>query len=138
MTLLKDAENSNFHSTVLELLTEHGFDGMAQALTVLFNEAMKIERQQFLQAEPFERATGRVGYANGFKGKSLKSRVGILNLQIPQVRDLPAGMPNFYPQSVERGLRSERALKIALAEMYLKGVARARSRTLRKSSAVSK
>lgn len=103
----------------LELLTENGFDGMADAMRVLFNEAMKIERAEFLNAAPHERTEERVGYANGYKPKRVKTRVGELDLRVPQVRDAPEP---FYPQSLERGVRSERALKVAIAEMYVQGV----------------
>jgi transposase-like protein len=48
--------------------------------------------------------------------------VGKIALKIPQVRDLPAGSDGFYPKSLEKGIRSERALKLALAEMYIHGV----------------
>jgi putative transposase len=58
-----------------------------------------------------------VGYANGFKPKQIKSRVGQLNVSIPQVRE-----SDFYPSSLEKGMRSERALRTALAEMYVTGV----------------
>ncbi len=47
----------------------------------------------------------------------MKTRLGALELQVPQTRDT-----EFYPSSIERGSRSERALKVAIAEMYLKGV----------------
>lgn len=107
---------------VLELLTEHGFASMSQALSILFDEAMKIERTEFLKAAPYERSSERVGHANGFKPKNLKTRIGELDLRIPQVRGLPEGTEPFYPRSLERGLRSERALKLAVAEMYLQGV----------------
>ena len=50
---------------VLELLTEHGFEGMAQAIEILLNEAMKLEREEFLGAEAHERTSDRRGYANG-------------------------------------------------------------------------
>ncbi len=40
---------------ILQLLVEHGFDGMANAMEILFNEAMKIERAQYLNAEPYQR-----------------------------------------------------------------------------------
>jgi len=103
----------------LESLVEEGFDGMATAMQILFNEAMKIERSQFLRAEPHERTSEREGYANGFKPKSVKSRIGRLDLRIPQVRVTETP---FYPRSLERGLRSERALKLAIAEMYVQGV----------------
>ena len=71
-----------------------------------------------MRAELYERTDERKGYANGFKPKHLKSRVGMLNLQIPKVRD---GV-SFYPASLERGLRSDRALLLGIAEMYLNGV----------------
>lgn len=107
---------------VLEVLIENGLDGMATAMEVIFNEAMKIERSSFLGAEPHERTTDRRGYGNGYKDKTVRSRVGALKLKIPQVRDLKDPESGFYPKSLERGLRSERALKLAVAEMYVQGV----------------
>jgi transposase-like protein len=112
--------DSRYIDRVLELLTENGFDGIATALEILFNEAMKIERSEFLQAGPYERSDDRRGYANGFKPKRVKTRVGELDLAIPQVRGVEG--EGFYPKSLERGVRSERALKLAIAEMYVQGV----------------
>ena len=63
----------------------------------------------------------RRGYANGFTRKRVKTRVGELDLRVPQVRDVEDG-EEFYPQALERGVRSERALKLAIAEMYVQGV----------------
>jgi transposase-like protein len=102
---------------VLELLTEQGTDGLAQALRILLNAAMIIEREHFLNAAPYERTQDRRDYSNGFKPKRLRTRVGDLDLLIPQVRN-----SDFYPQALERGSRSERALKLSLAEMYVQGV----------------
>jgi len=106
----------------LEILTENGMDGMAKALEIMFNTAMKIERGEFLKAGPFERTDERIGHANGFKPRRVQTRAGALELAIPQVRGLDDGAAGFYPQSLERGVRSERALKLALAEMYVQGV----------------
>ncbi len=106
----------------LESLMEHGFDGMGEALRILMNEAMKLERSAFLQAGPYQRSENRLGHANGFKDKTVDTRVGPIRLQVPQVRGLPADLVGFYPQSLEKGLRSERALKLAIAEMYVTGV----------------
>jgi len=106
----------------MESLIENGLDGMGDALRILMNEAMKIERSEFLQAAPYQRSDERVGYANGFKDKTVDTRVGKIGLQVPQVRGLPADLVGFYPQSLEKGLRSERALKLAIAEMYVSGV----------------
>lgn len=102
---------------ILELLAEHGFEGMAQAMQILFNEAMKLERNLVLGAQPYQRTSQRRGYANGFKPKTVDSRVGRLELAVPQTRGIA-----FYPSALERGTRSERALKLAVAEMYLQGV----------------
>jgi transposase-like protein len=108
---------------VLEVLTEHGLGAMAEAMETLMNEAMRLERAAFLGAAPGERSSERIGHANGFKDKTVRSRLGELALRVPQVRPLPNGEPiGFYPKSLERGLRSERALKLAIAEMYVQGV----------------
>jgi len=109
-------ENSTFHD-VLKLLTADGFNGLGEAVRRLINEAMRLERQNHLGVGPYERSEDRQGYANGYKPKTVKTRVGELTFAIPQVRD--AG---FYPSSLDKGLRSERALKLALAEMYVQGV----------------
>ena len=64
----------------LELLKENGFDGMAEAVTLLMNVAMAAERSEYLGARPYERSATRVGHANGFKDKTLKTRIGELPL----------------------------------------------------------
>jgi putative transposase len=107
---------------VVEVLIDEGLEGMDRAFEILMNEAMKVERSRFLGAGPYERTEGRRGYSNGYKPKTVKSRVGALRMAIPQVRGLPPGCEGFYPRSLERGLRSERALKLAMAEMYVQGV----------------
>ncbi len=101
----------------MELLIEHGFGGVASAMSILLNAAMRLERSRYLKAEPYERNEHRRGYANGYKLKTVKTKAGEIQLAIPQTRD-----SRFYPSSLQRGLRSDRALKIALAEMYVQGV----------------
>ena len=115
---------------VLEALITNGLEGMTAAMTTLFNEAMKIERSRFLNAGPHERTGERIGYANGYKSKTTHSRLGEMQLRIPQVRNLPAWTEGFYPQSLERGQRSERAFKLALAEMYVQGVSTRRVKAI--------
>lgn len=114
--------DGNALDVVLETLTESGFEGMANAMEVLINEAMRLERCEFLGAKPYERSATRRGHANGFKPKRLRTRVGELNLDVPQVRGVEGEEEPFYPKSLERGVRSERALKLAVAEMYVQGV----------------
>jgi putative transposase len=106
---------------VVQVLAEHGFDGMAQAMELLLNECMKIERQEALGVGPYQRGEARHGQANGFKPRTIKTRIGPLALAVPQVRGA-----KFYPQALERGSRSEKALRLALAEMYVQGVSTAK------------
>ncbi|MDP2793108.1 MAG: IS256 family transposase [Sulfurisoma sp.] len=95
----------------------NGLDGAGEALRILVNEASKIERNHFLNAQSHERTAERTDYANGFKPKTVMTRVGQLTFDVPQVRG-----GGFYPSALEKGTRTEQALNIALAEMYVQGV----------------
>jgi putative transposase len=111
--------NPELLNTILQLLTDQGATGgLAEGIRLLVNEAMRQERSQALQAQPYQRTQNRQGHANGFKPKALTTRVGSIQFQIPQVR----GGLQFYPSALEKGVRSEQALKLALAEMYVQGV----------------
>lgn len=101
----------------LEELTEQGLEGLPDLIRTLVNEAMQIERERYLKAKLYQRSEERRGHANGYKPKTVKTRVGEVTFDIPQVRE-----SGFYPQALEKGLRSERALMMALAEMYVQGV----------------
>lgn len=98
-------------------LLANGLDGAGEALRILVNEASKLERAQFLNAQPHERTVGRTDYANGFKPKTVMTRLGEQTFDIPQVRG-----GGFYPSALEKGSRTEQALNLAFAEMYVQGV----------------
>src|SRR3990167_2646604 len=115
-TMIHKQEHS-LNSEILEMLSKEGLDGMNQAVKILMNAAMLLEREKYLGAALHERTEERRGYANGFKPKTVQTRIGSLELEVPQTRD-----GQFYPNCLEKGLRSERALKLALAEMYVNGV----------------
>ncbi len=104
--------------TVLEIINTGGMENLGEAISILINEAMKAERSSVLNAQPWQRTDRRTGYANGFKDKSVASKLGKLLLNVPQVR----GDVEFYPSALEKGIRSEKALKLAMAEMYVQGV----------------
>jgi transposase-like protein len=110
-------ENCTLPQEILEMITAGGLDSLPELIRILVNEAMKLEREQHLGAEAYERTAERQGYANGYKPKTVKTRVGEIEFAIPQVRE-----GDFYPAALEKGLRSERALTLALAEMYVQGV----------------
>jgi len=100
-------------------LITHGPGGMATVFTRFFNLAMRFERENFLGARHYERSEERRGYANGVKSKRIDTPAGTLTLEIPKT----AGTDEpFYPQSLDRGTRTSRALMLAVAEMYVKGV----------------
>lgn len=110
--------DTTFLNQIVNDICAEGTEGFAKVLISLLNHAMCIERSQALKAAPYERSDARKGYANGFKPKTLKTRLGELTVAVPQVR----GEVEFYPSALERGQRSERALTLAIAEMYVKGV----------------
>jgi transposase-like protein len=114
---MPNQNNDNSLQDILELLTENGLEGATEALRMLLNAAMFLEREKFLGATHYERTEQRRGQANGYKNKTVQTRSGALTVDVPQVRD-----GSFYPSSLEKGIRSERALKCALAEMYVQGV----------------
>src|SRR5579883_30223 len=109
--------DSNVIEAVVQLLSENGFANMAEAMRIVLNEAMRVERSQVLQAQPYERTDRRRGYANGYKPKTMATRLGDITFDVPQTRGV-----EFYPSALEKGVRSERALKVAIAEMYVHGV----------------
>lgn len=111
-----ELDNHPLSAAYMAILNQ-GLDGAGEALRILVNEACKIERNFHLNAQPFERTEQRQGYANGFKPKTVLTRMGELTFSVPQVRD-----SSFYPSALEKGSRTEQAINIALAEMYVQGV----------------
>jgi len=109
--------NCTLPTEILEQIAAEGLEALPELIRVLINEAMRLERDQHLGAGPYERSPERKGHANGYKSKTVKTRVGEIQFEVPQVRQ-----GHFYPDALEKGLRSERALTLALAEMYVQGV----------------
>jgi transposase-like protein len=102
---------------MLARIASEGFDFLPELIRMVINAAMQAERQQYLQVAPYQHSEDRTGHANGYKPKTVHTRVGDVTFSIPQVRE-----GGFYPEALEKGLRSERALVLALAEMYVQGV----------------
>ena len=103
--------------TFAQDIAERGLEAIPELMRVLINNAMQVERSKYLQAGEYERTEERKGHANGYKPKTVKTRIGEITFAVPQVRE-----GGFYPSALEKGLRSERALMITLAEMYVQGV----------------
>ena len=83
----------------------------------LLQELLEWEFTHFLGAEPYERTPKRQGYRNGYRERQLHTRVGTLTLRVPRDRE-----GRFSPSLFARYQRSEKALVLALQEMYLHGV----------------
>ena len=111
--------------TFAEEIAEKGLEAIPEMMRVLINNAMQVERSRYLQAEQYERTKDRKGHANGFKPKTIQTRIGNITFAVPQVRE-----GGFYPSALEKGLRSERALTITLAEMYVQGVSTRKVKTI--------
>jgi transposase-like protein len=110
-------EDFTLPAELMEQVQEQGLEVLPDLIRIVINAAMQAERQQYLKVEPYERSAEREAHANGYKPKTLRTRVGEITFAVPQVRE-----GGFYPQALEKGLRSERALTLALAEMYVQGV----------------
>jgi len=106
---------------ILELAQEvfESRDGLKEFLEILLAQVMDAEVTAHVGALPHERkVSGRRGYRNGTKPRSLKTRVGELNLSVPQTRHCEP----YHPSMFGKWQRSERALLVACAEMYFQGV----------------
>jgi putative transposase len=110
-------EDFTLPAEIMEQVQAQGLDVLPELIRIVINAAMQAERSEHLQAGPYQHSEERQGYANGYKPKTMRTRVGDITFAVPQVRE-----GGFYPQALEKGLRSERALTLALAEMYVQGV----------------
>lgn len=97
---------------------EAGEDVLREMVRTLVQELLEEEVTEHVGAAPHERTADRRGYRNGHKPRRWKTRVGELELQVPQVRGTEPYQPSFWA----RFERSERALLTACAEMYFQGV----------------
>ncbi|MHB1842504.1 MAG: IS256 family transposase [Sulfobacillus sp.] len=92
-------------------------DGLARLVESVLNQILEAQVTERLGAEPYERTADRQGYRNGSRGRTLKTRVGALSLEVPQVRE---GV--FSTELFGRYQRNEQALVLALMEMVVNGV----------------
>ncbi len=92
-------------------------DFLNQVVSRFLQQFVEHEIASFLQAEPYERTDQRTGYRNGYKPRVLKTRVGRIELSVPQDRE-----GRFQSELFARFQRSEKALILALQEAYLQGV----------------
>jgi putative transposase len=94
-----------------------GDDGMRRMGERVVQQVLEAEMTNFVGAESYERTGERRGYRNGYKPRTLKTRVGELELMVPKDRD-----GQFQTELFERYQRSEKALVLAITQMYVEGV----------------
>lgn len=92
-------------------------DFLRPLIREVLQQVMEGEMDELLGAEKSERTSSRVGYRSGYYGRTLVTRVGKLELRVPQDRQ-----GRFRTEIFERYQRSEKALVSALSEMYVQGV----------------
>ena len=106
----------------VEALLSGDDDDLRRMVQSIVESTLEAEMSAVLGAEKGERTAGRIGYRSGYYTRSLVTRVGTLELRVPQDRD-----GRFSTRLFERYQRSEKALVGALAEMYVPGVSTRKS-----------
>ena len=110
------SENKPSIAAVKELMGANR-DALREIVQELLQEMLEGEMTEALGATKSERSDGRIGYRSGHYNRTLITRVGKLELRVPQDRD-----GRFSTELFERYQRSEQALVATLAEMYVQGV----------------
>jgi transposase-like protein len=114
-TMTEDHRRPDMELAQGVLLNDPGF--LREIVERVLQELLEAEMTEHIGAAPYERAEGRTGHRNGYKPRMLRTRVGTLNLLVPQDRE-----GTFSPRLFARYQRNEKALVLALMEMYVQGV----------------
>ena len=93
----------------MEQVAEQGLEILPELIRIVINAAMHSERSEYLQAEHYQHTPDRIRHANGYTPKTVHPCIGDVTFACRRC-------------ALEKGLRSERGLTLALAEMYVKGV----------------
>jgi putative transposase len=102
-----------------------GEDFLRGLVERVVQQVLEAEMTSFLGADSYERVSDRRGWRNGYKPRTLKTRVGQLELMVPKDRD-----GEFQTELFERYQRSEKALVLAMLQMYLEGVSTRKVRAI--------
>src|SRR5262245_48913589 len=115
-------------ATVKDILLQEP-DGLRDVIRLVLQEVLEAEMDEALGASKSERTAERLGYRSGHYGRTLITRVGKLELRVPQDRQ-----GRFSTELFERYQRSEQALVATLAEMYVQGVSTRKVKTITERS----
>src|SRR5215213_8486581 len=115
VTMTEDHRRTDAQMVQEVLLDDTGF--LAEVVQRVLQELLEVEMTEHVGAAPYERAAGRKGHRNGHKPRALRTRVGTLNLLVLQDRE-----GTFSTRLFARYQRNEKALCLALMEIYVEGV----------------
>ena len=113
--MTKDHRRVQAQTTQEVLLDDPSF--LREIVERVVQQILEVEMTEHIGAAPYERTTERKGHRNGHKPRTLRTRVGTLNLLVPQDRE-----GTFSTKLFSRYQRNEKALVLALMEMYVEGV----------------
>src|SRR5215203_1650677 len=115
VTMAKDHRRVDVRMAQEVLLDDPGF--LHEIVERVVQQVLEAEMTEHIGAAPYERGEGRTGHRNGHKPRALRTRVGTLNLLVPQDRE-----GTFSTRLFSRYQRNEKALCLALMQMYVEGV----------------
>lgn len=93
-------------------------DDLSKAILItVFNQLMEEQRNEYLQADEYERSEHRKSHRNSYYTRDFTTRIGTLELRVPRTRD-----GEFSPSIFDRYQRNEKDLLAAMLEMYVSGV----------------
>src|SRR5680860_1396468 len=115
VTMANDHRRADAELVQGALLDDPGF--LKEIVERVVQELLEAEMTEHIGAAPYERNATRTGQRNGHKPRTLRTRVGTLNLLVPQDRE-----GTFSTRLFARYQRNEKALCLALMEMYVEGV----------------
>ena len=113
--MAQEKNSSEVNPVQAALLNDRDF--LRRIVEDFWQNLLEEEMKQHLQAHLYQRTEKRRGYRNGYKPRRLKTRVGTLELLVPQDRD-----GQFQTELFDRYQRSEKALVASLMQMYIEGV----------------
>ena len=113
--MTQDHRRVDAHMVQEILLDDPAF--LREIVERVVQQLLEAEMTEHIGAAPYERSVTRTGHRNGYKPRTLRTRVGTLNLLVPQDRE-----GTFSTRLFSRYQRNEKALVLALMEMYVEGV----------------
>ncbi|WP_033826335.1 IS256 family transposase [Bacillus andreraoultii] len=107
----------NLEDLKVDVVNSNLNEVMKASLVLVLNQLMEQQRDDYIQALPYERTEGRTGHRNGYYDRSLTVSIGNLELKVPRTRD-----GQFSPTLFEKWQRKEQSFVLSMLEMVVNGV----------------